>query len=38
MHFGRPERSGARCYDPENDVNFDLTIATLKLEKATPGA
>jgi hypothetical protein len=25
----RPARHGARCYDPENDVNFDLTLATL---------
>jgi mono/diheme cytochrome c family protein len=25
----RPARRGARCYDPENDVNFDLTLNTL---------
>lgn len=30
----RPARHGSRCYDPENDVNFDLTLDTL----ATPPA
>ncbi len=30
----RPERRGSRCYDPENDVNFDLTSDALDVPPA----
>jgi hypothetical protein len=32
----RPERAGARCFDPDNDVDFTLAVAQLDAVGSTP--